>query len=153
MARTKNRGLQQSFSPSYTVRRWRLGAYIRLSKEDLKKGKDDSNSVINQRDLLNDFYQKHIGEFESVSEYVDDGHTGTDANRENFQRLLSDVMSGKINCVVVKDLSRFARNYSDAGKCGQLSQPGQRFQYYRPDYKCDERSILLPDLKENPPGI
>ena len=68
MARTKNRGLQQSFSPSYTVRRWRLGAYIRLSKEDLKKGKDDSNSVINQRDLLNDFYQKHIGEFESVSE-------------------------------------------------------------------------------------
>ena len=71
MARTKNRGLQQSFSPSYTVRRWRLGAYIRLSKEDLKKGKDDSNSVINQRDLLNDFYQKHIGEFESVSEYVD----------------------------------------------------------------------------------
>ena len=43
------------------------------------------------------------------------GHTGTDANRENFQRLLSDVMSGKINCVVVKDLSRFARNYSDAG--------------------------------------
>ena len=45
MARTKNRGLQQSFSPSYTVRRWRLGAYIRLSKEDLKKGKDDSNST------------------------------------------------------------------------------------------------------------
>ncbi len=39
MARTKNRGLQQSFSPSYTVRRWRLGEYIRLSKEDLKKGK------------------------------------------------------------------------------------------------------------------
>lgn len=37
MARTKNRGLQQSFSPSYTVRRWRLGAYIRLSKEDLKR--------------------------------------------------------------------------------------------------------------------
>ena len=72
MARTKNRGLQQSFSPSYTVRRWRLGEYIRLSKEDLKKGKDDSNSVINQRDLLNDFYQKHIGEFESVSEYVDE---------------------------------------------------------------------------------
>ena len=105
MARTKNRGLQQSFSPSYTVRRWRLGEYIRLSKEDLKKGKDDSNSVINQRDLLNDFYQKHIGEFESVSEYVDDGHTGTDANRENFQRLLSDVMSGKIKCVVVKAVS------------------------------------------------
>lgn len=44
MSRTKNRGFQQSFSPSYTIRRWRLGKYIRLSKEDLKKGKDDSNS-------------------------------------------------------------------------------------------------------------
>ena len=118
MARAKNRGYQQKLSPSYTIRRWRLGEYIRLSKEDLKKSKDykdDSNSVKNQRDLLNDFYQMHIDEFESVSEYVDDGHTGTDAERENFQRLLSDVMSGKINCVIVKDLSRFARNYSDAG--------------------------------------
>ena len=151
MARTKNRGLQQSFSPSYTVRRWRLGAYIRLSKEDLKKGKDDSNSVINQRDLLNDFYQKHIGEFESVSEYVDDGHTGTDANRENFQRLLSDVMSGKINCVVVKDLSRFARNYSDAGSLidNLFVQMGVRFislaenvdSYLNPD---SVSSIIVP---------
>ena len=121
--------VQQSFSPSYTIRRWRLGEYIRLSKEDLKKGKDDSNSVKNQRDLLNDFYQKHIEEFESVSEYVDDGHTGTDANREDFQRLLADVMSGKINCVVVKDLSRFARNYSDAGSLidNLFVQMGVRF--------------------------
>ena len=101
MARAKNRGYQQSFSPSYTIRRWRLGIYIRLSKEDLKKGKDDSNSVKNQRDLLNDFYRRNIDEFESITEYVDDGHTGTDANREDFQRLLADVMSGKINCVIV----------------------------------------------------
>ena len=132
MARAKNRGYQQSFSPSYTIRRWRLGEYIRLSKEDLKKSKDykdDSNSVKNQRDLLNDFYQMHIDEFESVSEYVDDGHTGTDAERENFQRLLSDVMSGKINCVIVKDLSRFARNYSDAGSLidNLFVQMGVRF--------------------------
>ena len=132
MARTKNRGLQQSFSPSYTVRRWRLGAYIRLSKEDLKKvkdGKDDSNSVKNQRDLLGDFYFKHQDEFESIAEYVDDGHTGTDANREDFQRLLADVMSGKINCVIVKDLSRFARNYSDAGSLidNLFVQMGVRF--------------------------
>lgn len=118
MARAKNRGYQETFAPSYTIRRWKLGGYIRLSKEDLKKakeGKDDSNSVKNQRDLLNDYHQRHIDEFESISEYVDDGHTGTDTDRENFQRLLADVMSGKINCVVVKDLSRLSRNYSDAG--------------------------------------
>ena len=118
MARAKNRGHQETFTPSYTIRRWKLGSYIRLSKEDLKKakeGKDDSNSVKNQRDLLNDYHQRHSDEFESISEYVDDGHTGTDTDRENFQRLLADVMSGKINCVVVKDLSRLSRNYSDAG--------------------------------------
>lgn len=129
MARAKNRGYQQSFSPSYTIRRWRLGIYIRLSKEDLKKGKDDSNSVKNQRDLLNDFYRRNIDEFESITEYADDGHTGTDANREDFQRLLADVMSGKINCVIVKDLSRFARNYSDAGSLidNLFVQMGVRF--------------------------
>ena len=129
MARAKNRGYQQTFTPTYTIRRWRLGEYIRLSKEDLKKGKDDSNSVKNQRDLLGDFYQRHMDEFESAVEYVDDGHTGTDANRENFQRLLADVMSGKINCVIVKDLSRFARNYSDAGSLidNLFVQMGVRF--------------------------
>ena len=105
----------------------------------------------NQRDLLNDFYQKHIEEFESVSEYVDDGHTGTDANRENFQRLLADVMSGKINCVVVKDLSRFARNYSDAGSLidNLFVQMGVRFislaenvdSYLNPD---SVSSIIVP---------
>lgn len=115
MARTKNRGQQQTLTPSYTTRRWRLGKYIRLSKEDMKKGKDDSNSVKNQRNLLDEYQHNHPEEFESAVEYVDDGHTGTDADRENFQRLLANVMSGKINCVIVKDLSRFARNYSDAG--------------------------------------
>lgn len=119
MPRAKNRGYQQPLAPSYTAARlWKMGGYIRLSKEDLKKikeGKDDSNSVKNQRDLLRDFYQNHIEEFSSMAEYVDDGHTGTDTDREDFQRLLADVMSGKINCVVVKDLSRLSRNYSDAG--------------------------------------
>lgn len=132
MARAKNRGYQQTYSPSYTTRRWKMGGYIRLSKEDLKKareGKDDSNSVKNQRDLLNDFYRKHIDEFESMAVYVDDGHTGTDADREDFQRLLADVMSGRINCVIVKDLSRFARNYSDAGSLidNLFVQMGVRF--------------------------
>ena len=118
MARTKNRGQQLPRVTYNTFRRWRMGAYIRLSKEDLKKikqGRDDSNSVVNQRGVLMAFYEQNIEEFESIEFYIDDGHTGTDADREDFQRLLSDVMSGKIDCVVVKDLSRFARNYSDAG--------------------------------------
>lgn len=133
MARTKNREYQQVLSPAYTFsRRWKMGGYIRLSKEDLKKalnGKDDSNSVKNQRDLLNDFYRKYQEEFESITEYVDDGHTGTDSDREAFQQLLADIMSRKIDCVVVKDLSCFARNYSDAGSLidNLFVQMGVRF--------------------------
>ena len=133
MARTKNREYQKVLYPAYTFsRRWKMGGYIRLSKEDLKKalnGKDDSNSVKNQRDLLNDFYRKYQEEFESITEYVDDGHTGTDSDREAFQQLLADVMSRKIDCVVVKDLSRFARNYSDAGSLidNLFVQMGVRF--------------------------
>ena len=131
-----------------------MGGYIRLSREDLQKinrGLDDSNSVKNQRDILDDFHHNHIDEFESYTEYVDDGHTGTDTERESFQRLLGDVMSGKINCVVVKDLSRFARNYSDAGSLidNLFVQMGVRFislaegvdSYLNPD---SVNSIIVP---------
>ena len=154
MARTKNRGHQQILPPTYTTRRWKMGGYIRLSREDLQKinrGLDDSNSVKNQRDILNDFHFNHAEEFESYTEYVDDGHTGTDTERESFQRLLGDVMSGKINCVVVKDLSRFARNYSDAGSLidNLFVQMGVRFislaegvdSYKNPD---SVNSIIVP---------
>ena len=154
MARTKNRGYQQTVTPAYTLRRWKMGGYIRLSREDLQKinrGLDDSNSVKNQRDILNDFHFNHAEEFESYTEYVDDGHTGTDTERESFQRLLGDVISGKINCVVVKDLSRFARNYSDAGSLidNLFVQMGVRFislaegvdSYHNPD---SVNSIIVP---------
>ena len=74
MARTKNRGYQQTLTPTYTARLWKMGGYIRLSREDLQKinrGLDDSNSVKNQRDILNDFHFNHAEEFESYTEYVD----------------------------------------------------------------------------------
>ena len=132
MARQQNRGYQQILTPTYTARRWKMGGYIRLSREDLQKinrGLDDSNSVKNQRDILNDFHFNYAEEFESYTEYVDDGHTGTDTERKSFQRLLGDVMNGKITCVVVKDLSRFARNYNDAGSLidNLFVQMGVRF--------------------------
>lgn len=86
--------------------RWRVGEYIRLSKEDAQKAKkgDDSNSVVNQGHLLDDYYNKHIDEFESAEKYIDDGCTGTDTDREDFQRLLADIYAKKINCVIVKAL-------------------------------------------------
>ena len=119
MARTANRGTISASAPtSYNMMRWRLGKYIWLSKEDLLRGRDESNSVINQRRLLEQYHQTHLDEFHDGTEqdvYVDDGKTGTDTDREDFQRLLADVYSGRINCVIVKDLSRLSRNYTDAG--------------------------------------
>ena len=119
MARTANRGTISASAPtSYNAMRWRLGKYIRLSKEDLLRGRDESNSVTNQRRLLEQYHQTHLDEFYDGTEqdvYVDDGKTGTDTDREDFQRLLADVYSGRINCVIVKDLSRLSRNYTDAG--------------------------------------
>lgn len=99
MARTKNRGTERASSFPSNYRRWNLGEYIRLSKEDMNRGSDDSNSVVNQRRLLDEFYEKHVDEFESVTRNIDDGHTGTDTNREGFQKLLADITSKKVNCV------------------------------------------------------
>lgn len=91
MARTANRGTISASAPtSYNAMHWRLGKYIRLSKEDLLRGRDESNSVINQRRLLEQYHQTHLDEFYDGTEqdvYVDDGKTGTDTDREDFQRL------------------------------------------------------------------
>ncbi len=116
MARTPNRGEAQIITAAPCVTRWKLGEYIRLSREDVNRGKDESNSVVNQKRLLDDYYRQHLDEFDSNPEqYVDDGFTGTDTNREGFQKLLADIYAKKVNCVIVKDLSRLSRNYTEAG--------------------------------------
>lgn len=87
-----------------------VGIYIRLSQED--KGKlyeSDSESVINQKELLKNYVKSNY--FNLVDEYVDDGYTGTNFDRPGFQKLLEDIKSKKINCVIVKDLSRLGRDH------------------------------------------
>ncbi len=85
--------------------------YIRLSVED---GHGRSNSIENQQLILNDFVCDKP-EFQIVDTYIDNGLTGTNFNRPNFQRMLSDIESRKVNCVIVKDLSRLGRNAIDTG--------------------------------------
>ena len=87
--------------------------YIRLSRED--GDKEESNSVHNQRRLLLDFISKHEN-FILYDIYIDDGYTGTNFNRPDFQRMLRDIENSKVNCVIVKDLSRFGRDYIDSGR-------------------------------------
>jgi len=86
--------------------------YVRLSKED--GDKTESNSVLSQKEILKEFLKLHP-ELEFYDFYVDDGYSGTNFERPAFRRLEADIVAGKIGCVVVKDLSRFARNYTDAG--------------------------------------
>ena len=85
--------------------------YIRLSVED---GHGRSNSIENQQLILNDFVCDRP-EFSVFDTYIDNGLTGTNFNRPNFQRMLTDIESGKISCVIVKDLSRLGRNAIDTG--------------------------------------
>lgn len=93
-------------------------AYVRVSKEDIAAGqvkKTESNSISNQKKLISDFV-KDKQEINIVSVRTDDGYTGTNYDRPAFQLMLDDIRAGRINCVIVKDLSRFGREYIDAGK-------------------------------------
>ena len=78
------------------------------------KEKQESNSVTSQKTLLNEFIEEH-DDLIVYNTYIDDGFTGTDFNRPSFQRLLTDMRNGNINCVIVKDLSRLGRNYIEVG--------------------------------------
>lgn len=91
---------------------FRAGAYLRLSRDDERNG--ESMSIENQRMILTQYIKEHG--WELVSTYIDDGLTGTNFDRPQFQRMIDDVRNGSINCVVVKDLSRFGRNYIQIGE-------------------------------------
>lgn len=95
-----------------------VALYLRLSKADGdlgKDSKDESYSIENQRKLLKDYLQSS-GELQgTVKEYIDDGYSGTNFNRPAFIQMVEDAKSGKINVILVKDLSRFGRDYIGVG--------------------------------------
>ncbi|MEY8389100.1 recombinase family protein [Oscillospiraceae bacterium 38-13] len=94
---------------------WKIGKYIRLSRDD---GNVVSESVVNQDKILNDeipgFFED--GLYEVVDTYIDDGTSGTtDLERQDFQRMVQDMKCGRINCIIVKNLSRAFRNSANQG--------------------------------------
>ena len=98
--------------------RYDTALYLRLSKEDgdvASGSKNESNSIANQKSLIMDYLQSRP-EFRVVSIREDDGFSGTDFNRPAFQAMMEDVKKGVINCIIVKDLSRFGRNYIEVGR-------------------------------------
>lgn len=94
------------------VESWKVGLYVRLSTED--NGLDGRDSIENQLDFLGAFAKK-IEDAKVIHNYIDNGETGTDFDRPQWEQLITDIKCNKINCIVVKDLSRFARNYIEAG--------------------------------------
>ena len=95
-----------------------VAIYLRLSMADgdlVEKNKKESNSIENQRLLLQDFILHDPELYGEVIEYVDDGYTGTNFDRPAFQQMITDAKSGLIQVVLVKDLSRLGRNYIEIG--------------------------------------
>ena len=98
------------------VQQYNAAVYLRLSKEDMDSAqKAESNSIVNQKQLILGFLQDKP-DIKVVSIRIDDGYTGTNFDRPQFQLMMDDIKAGLINCVVVKDLSRFGREYINAGK-------------------------------------
>ena len=94
-------------------RRIPTAIYVRLSFEN--NGREDEESLINQISYVHSYLLEHSDEYELVDTYVDNGHTGTNFDRPGFARLMDDVNHGRIECIIVKDLSRFGRNYIETG--------------------------------------
>lgn len=114
MARTsrKNHVPDQIIPEISDTEIFRTAIYLRLSLED--NGKKDGDSMENQQKMLLDYVVSRPY-LMLVDTYMDNGYTGTDFSRPEFSRMMDDVKAGKINCIVVKDLSRLGRNYVEAG--------------------------------------
>ena len=111
--------------------------YCRLSRDD---GKDcESNSIENQK-LMLARYAKEKG-FDNTRFYVDDGYTGTNFNRPDFKRMMEDVEAGYVKTIIVKDMSRFGRNYVEVGFFTES---------YFPEH--DIRFIAVTDLVDSADG-
>ena len=104
---------------------YHVGLYIRLSKEDENEG--PSESVNNQRSMLEEFVKQHrLSVFDT---YVDDGWSGTNFDRPDFQRLIADIEAKKVNMVITKDLSRLGRDYILTGHYMERYFPEHRVRY------------------------
>ena len=116
-----------------TNNKYKADLYLRLSREDGDKA--ESDSIANQRDLLMNFLSSHP-EIRLHKVRVDDGYSGVDYNRPDFQKMMESVKNKEINCIIVKDFSRLGRNFIETGKYIERIFPfmGVRFISVNDDY-------------------
>lgn len=98
--------------PKFLKPKYKAAMYLRLSRDDGDKA--ESDSISNQRSLILDFVEK-MDDIEIVCEKVDDGYSGSNFDRPGFTELLKAIKMNEVNCVIVKDLSRFSRDYIGSG--------------------------------------
>ncbi len=128
-------------------------AYLRLSRDDGDIDgsiKSESDSISSQRELVCSYIKKQ-NDMQLYDIYIDDGYSGTNFDRPQFKRMMADIEAGDVNCVVVKDLSRFGRDYIEAGRLIQKAFPAyhvrfiavtDNFDSLTADY--NTRSLVLP---------
>ena len=106
-------------------KQYSVGVYCRLSKDDNDNG--DSSSIKTQKEMLAKYVRDNS--WTIYDYYLDDGYTGTNFKRPGFERMIEDIEAGKLNMVVVKDLSRLGRNYIQTGQYTDIYFPdrGVRF--------------------------
>lgn len=132
--------------------------YLRLSRDDISTGngaeidgsKTESNSISSQRDMIRSYIRTQDN-MEIYDIYVDDGWSGTNFDRPEFKRMMQDIETGNVNCVIVKDLSRLGRDYIEAGRLIQKTFPAfsvrfialtDHFDSLTADY--NETSLVVP---------
>ena len=124
---------------------WNTAGYLRLSREDGDRA--ESDSIANQRKLLEQYLSAHP-ELNLIEFYQDDGYTGTNFDRPAFRRMEADIEAGRINCVLVKDLSRFGRDYIEMGRYLERVFPAQGVRFIAVNDHVDSQQghydMLLP---------
>ena len=116
------------------VFQWLAASYSRLSNEDSRKGQ----SLSNQKKLIREFAERNPN-VKIVAEYEDNGRSGTNFNRAGFEQMMEAVKSGEVNCIIVKDLSRFGRDFIETGNYIERVFPhiGVRFIAINDNYDSD----------------
>lgn len=115
--------------------------YLRLSKEDGEKV--ESNSISNQREIINSYVKRN--QITMVKEYVDDGYSGANFDRPNFKEMIKDAYDKKFDTIIVKDLSRFGRDYIEAGKYIQRIFPENGIRFISVNDNYDSKSADMND--------
>ena len=119
--------------------------YLRLSKDDMEEGgaKSESNSISKSERVTSESLVKSQPDIQIFDIYVDDGYSGGNFDRPEFKRMTTDIEAGKVNCVIVKDLSRFGREYIEAGRWIEKTYPALNVRFISVTDQFDSKNSRL----------